>query len=285
MDGTPTQWGAEPIWQALRRKLPGLSVEIVGRVVSTNTALLERARARPDSGPFGRRAADLQPCLLVAEHQTGGRGRQGRPWHAQRGASLTFSLSLPLVRADWSGLSLAVGVAVADALEPQPGAQPRIGLKWPNDLWLVDAAGRGRKLGGILVETLSAGPTRLAVVGVGINIADVEAADASTGVACLGEIDPAATAPRALAAIAEPLVDALIAFDAAGFAPFVERFARRDLLRGCRVASTDPAAPEGVAEGVAADGALLLRTDAGVVALRSGEVSVRPRNSGAEASA
>ena len=71
--------------------MPGLSVEVVHRAVSTNTTLLERARANPDartesgdvqvrrsveSGAFGRRAVDLQPCLLVAEHQSAGRGRQ-----------------------------------------------------------------------------------------------------------------------------------------------------------------------------------------------------------------
>ena len=90
-------------------------------------ARADATTAQPDdrSGPFGRRAGDTQPCLLVAEHQTLGRGRQGRSWLAHAGASLTFSLGLPLAPRDWSGLSLAVGVALADALEaPEPGAQP-----------------------------------------------------------------------------------------------------------------------------------------------------------------
>ena len=83
----------------------------------------------------GRRHGLLAPCLLVAERQTAGRGRHGRPWRSTPGASLTFSLAWPLTRADLSGLSLAVGVALADALDAT--ATPRIGLKWPNDLWLV----------------------------------------------------------------------------------------------------------------------------------------------------
>src|SRR5437867_1513224 len=104
-------WGAEALWEQLAPLLPGLSVEVVHRTSSTNTTLLERARAAPDtrtdspdvlvrrsveSGAFGRRAVDLQPCLLVAEQQTAGRGRQGRPWQSAPGASLTFSLALPL---------------------------------------------------------------------------------------------------------------------------------------------------------------------------------------------
>ncbi|HJV95795.1 MAG TPA: biotin--[acetyl-CoA-carboxylase] ligase, partial [Albitalea sp.] len=122
----PLRWGAEALWEELAPQLPGLSVEVVARIASTNSALLERARivvppsddgdlaqVRPsvESAAFGRRAADLQPCLLVAEHQTHGRGRQGRVWQAAPGASLTFSLGLPLSPKDWSGLSLAVGVA------------------------------------------------------------------------------------------------------------------------------------------------------------------------------
>ncbi|MBC7955984.1 MAG: biotin--[acetyl-CoA-carboxylase] ligase, partial [Cytophagales bacterium] len=81
----PLQWGAESLWQQLEPLLPGLSVEVVARSASTNTALLERARVRVEpatdelvqvrksveSAAFGRRAADVQPCLLVAEHQTG----------------------------------------------------------------------------------------------------------------------------------------------------------------------------------------------------------------------
>ena len=227
---------------------------------------------------FGRRAADQQPCLLVAEHQTGGRGRHGRGWHSQRGASLTFSLSVPMAPRDWSGLSLAAGVAVAEALDA-PAAAPRIGLKWPNDLWLIDAPGHGRKLGGILIETVSAGPSRLAIVGVGVNILPFESRDAATGMACWHELEPAASAPLALARIAGPLVDAMLAFGSAGLAPFAARFAARDLLRGHRVRTTDKDCPEGLAEGISPTGELLVRSGAGLHTLSFGEVSVRPAES------
>jgi BirA family biotin operon repressor/biotin-[acetyl-CoA-carboxylase] ligase len=282
MDAPSTPWGAEQLWLDLRQRLPGVSIEVVAQTASTNTALLERARA-------GRRAVDLHPGLLVAEHQTGGRGRLGRRWHSQPGASLTFSLALPLQRADWSGLSLVVGIALAEALQggpalPSPG--PRIGLKWPNDLWLVEADGSGRKLGGILVETVAAGAQRMAVVGVGLNVAPdgsrpaSEAgglAGVSTGMATLAELEPGVTAPAVLHRVALPLVDALLAFDAEGFEPFVARWNARDLLRGRALRTTEVALPEGVGEGVAPDGALRVRrADGSLAEVRSGEVSVRP---------
>lgn len=291
-------WGAEALWAQLVPLLPGLSVEVVHRTISTNTTLLERARATPDprtdgadalvrrsveSAAFGRRAVDLQPCLLVAEHQTAGRGRQGRPWQSAAGASLTFSLGLPLAAADWSGLSLAVGVALCEALESPGAGDLQLGLKWPNDLWLMDgpvqAAAHGRKLGGVLIETVAAGGApgaqRLAIVGVGLNVAAFDAADTRTGFAALQEIDAAATAPAVLARIALPLVQALQRFEREGFAAFAERFAARDLLRGRAVRTTSLDVPGGIARGVSPQGALLLESAAGIASVSSGEVSVR----------
>ncbi|GAP34471.1 biotin--[acetyl-CoA-carboxylase] ligase [Piscinibacter sakaiensis] len=300
MADTRLHWGAEALWEALEPLLPGLSVEVVASLPSTNTTLIERARAdhadvldteaagvrrSVESSAFGRRSVDWQPCLLVAEEQTAGRGRLGRSWHAEPLASLSFSLALPLAPRDWSGLSLAVGLAIADALEPpQPGAAPRLLLKWPNDLWLRDAAGAdgapGRKLGGILIETVAAGARRLVVVGVGLNVAaprGLRAAEASTGVAALQELDPAARPPQVLARLARPLVEALLRFEREGLAPCLAGYAARDLLRDLPVSTTRADAPEGTARGIADDGSLRLQTPAGELRLHSGEVSVRPR--------
>lgn len=291
MPDHPLRWGAEALWEQLTPDLPGLSVEVVARIASTNTALLERARIvtpaaeegelaqvrkSVESGAFGRRAADLQPCLLVAEHQTHGRGRQGRLWQAAPGASLTFSLALPLAPRDWSGLSLAVGLALAEALDPQPpGGRPRIGLKWPNDLWLVDDKGGGRKLGGILIETVAAGSRRLAVIGIGLNVLPLSASDATTGFACLQELDTTVSAPAVLAQVAKPLVKALQRFEREGFEAFAPAYAARDLLRDRAVHTTHPDVPEGIAVGVSGDGALRVQTPGGLKEVGSGEVSVR----------
>ena len=319
-------WGVQALWQQLVPLLPGLNVEVLRSTASTNSALLERARVMPEdrrdpsdlsdlsdaggaggagdvlvrrsveSAAFGRRAADLQPCLLVAEHQSAGRGRQGRTWKSVPGASLTFSLGLPLALADWSGLSLAVGVALCEALDPpgplgaratqprtDPANAPRLGLKWPNDLWLVNAGGSagagtgaGRKLGGILIETVAAGTQRLAIIGIGLNVLPFAATDTSTGFATLRELDAQATAPAALARIALPLVQALKSFERDGFSAFAARFAARDLLCGRVVRTTRPDVPQGVARGVSAQGALLVEMAGGsTVAVASGEVSVR----------
>ena len=121
-------WASADLQHSLQARLPGVQVQALASVDSTNTRVLQLLRGD------GRL---LQ--LVVAESQTQGRGRNGRVWQSAVGASLTFSLGLPFAPADWSGLSLAVGVALADAIEPlAEGQVPRLQLKWPNDLWLAD---------------------------------------------------------------------------------------------------------------------------------------------------
>jgi BirA family biotin operon repressor/biotin-[acetyl-CoA-carboxylase] ligase len=248
-------WPAEAVWEAVAPLLPGFTVEVLPQLDSTNSELMRRARA-------GR----TEPVLLVAEQQTAGRGRLGRGWDAAAGASLTVSLGLPLAPADWSGLSLAVGVSVAESLHPA------IRLKWPNDLWLQD-----RKLGGILIETASFGAAaamRYAVIGIGINIAPRSVAGVSPPPAALRELEDGATAAGALLAIALPLVRTLQGFEQHGFAAFQARFAARDALRDRAVALSDGTA--GTAHGVTESGSLLVHTAAGMQAISSSEVSVRP---------
>lgn len=288
MSATPAQprldWGAESLWLALEPVLPGLTVEVVAAIGSTNTELLARARRALSGAP----ADAAKPALLVAAQQTAGRGRQGKAWQSAAGASLTFSLALPLALADWSGLSLAVGLALADALDPpQPGQPPRLGLKWPNDLILLDDGGHaphiGRKLGGILIETVQLGPQRLAVLGIGLNIQPLPArSDApalSWGHACVQEWLPGLDAPATLARVLPPLVRAMHAFEAQGFAPLQACFARRDVLAGRDVATTLPGLPTGRADGVDATGTLWLLAGASRHPVASGEVSLKPLGS------
>jgi BirA family biotin operon repressor/biotin-[acetyl-CoA-carboxylase] ligase len=281
--GAHPNWGAEALWQSLVPLLPGLSIEIVERLDSTNSELTERLRraSRVQHDGRGGRSDDLHPQLLVATHQTAGRGRLGRRWHSTPGASLTFSLALPLARADWSGLSLAVGLAVVEALDPEGRL---LGLKWPNDLILRspetgperDLHPLGRKLGGILIESVSVGARRVAVIGIGLNIAHQRMTEADYGASSIEEFWPEATAQDTLTRIAAPLVSTLVSFDADGFAPLAAAYARRDVLRGHVVRTTDPALPEGTAEGVDADGALRIVANGASHRVISGEVSIRP---------
>jgi BirA family biotin operon repressor/biotin-[acetyl-CoA-carboxylase] ligase len=251
------RWPAEAIWEAVAPQLAGFTVEVLPSIDSTNSELMRRARN-----------GQTEPVLLVAQEQTAGRGRLGRGWSSAAGQSLTFSLGLALAPADWSGLSLAVGVSVAESLHP------RIGIKWPNDLWVGD-----RKLAGILIETASFGEasaSRYAVIGVGINVAPRAAEGLSTPPAALQELDPALDAPGALQRLGAPRVATLQAFETFGFAPFQARFNVRDVLRDRPVTLSDGSS--GTAHGVSETGALLVHTAAGMQAVTSAEVSVRPAN-------
>ena len=307
---SPIRWPAEAIWEAVSPLLPGFTVEVLPTIDSTNTELMRRARN-----------GQCEPTLLVAEQQTAGRGRLGRVWQsgvevssagppqaakaplggsaareaASVGAlpSLMMSLGLPLAPQDWSGLSLAVGVSVAESLQPvlpPLGANEpaRVGLKWPNDLWLGGAAG-DRKLGGILVETASfvapqaaqavapqtnTSTARYVVVGIGINVLPRSPEGMSMPPGSLQEVEPGLDAPTALQRIVPPLVAMLQSFAGYGFAPMQPRFAARDVLQGRAVTLSD--GHTGTAHGVGDDGALLVHTAGGMQAITSSEISVRP---------
>ena len=295
----PIHWPLEAIWEAVAPGLPGFTAEVVSSVDSSNTELMRRVKGYPASSANSPTAEPRsEPTLLVAEQQTAGRGRLGRSWLSQRGDSLTFSLGLPLRPADWSGLSLAVGISLADSLEPD-STDVRIGLKWPNDLWLAgekvkQGAQNYSKLAGVLVETASWEGLRYVVIGVGINIrmlelsapATLDNASAPPDLthtytpmppiplghlqALLSGMDAAQTLLR----VVPPLVQAVQAFEQSGFAPFQARFARRDVLSGRAVALSDGTV--GTACGVGENGALLVHTLAGMKEVTSSEVSVRP---------
>ena len=258
------RWPIEGLRGALRPLLPEIVVQCVGRIDSSNAELMRRARS-----------GDPRPTLLVAETQTAGRGRQGRRWHdngpldgQDLPATLMFSLSRPIEPVDWSGLSLAVGVALAEALHPG------IRLKWPNDLWWEE-----RKLAGILVETAHVHGRRHVVVGVGINIREPLGGDFSTPPAWVDECLPGADAAGVLMRVAAPMAGALAMFEARGFAAFAAGFAARDGLRGRAIVLSDGAS--GTAAGVDDVGGLLVHTSSGMKTVISQEVSVRPGASGA----
>jgi BirA family biotin operon repressor/biotin-[acetyl-CoA-carboxylase] ligase len=283
---TPIRWPLEAIWEAVAPGLPGFTAEVLPSIDSSNTELMRRFRGSPTAEPRP------EPTLLVAEQQTAGRGRLGRSWLSQRGDSLTFSLGLPLQPADWSGLSLVAGISLAESLEPDSsaGATPRIGLKWPNDLWLAGNEGKQdepaySKLAGILVETASWEGLRYVVMGVGINIralslpvanaaSNAQAASAPMPPGHLQALLPGLDAAQTLLRVLPPLVQAVQAFEQFGFAPFQARFARRDVLAGRAVALSDGTV--GTACGVGENGALLVHTPAGMKEITSSEVSVRP---------
>lgn len=241
---------------------------------STNAELLRR----PMPGP--------QAEVLLAERQTGGRGRRGRIWQSPLAAHITLSLQRGFDGglARLGGLSLVAGITAVEAVRGLGFAG--VGLKWPNDL-VVDDGAILRKLGGVLVEGGGehAGPVR-AVLGIGVNVRMPVAAAAAieqpwTDLATLADGAPPARNAVAAALIAAWL-PALAIFDRDGLAPFLPRLAAVDVLRGRTVTVHTGREPViGVVTGVAADGGLALRDVSGAARVfHAGEVSVRAGGGG-----
>lgn len=263
--------------QALLGAVSGrFDVDALAECESTSSVLLERAAHGAPAG-----------SVLVADRQSAGRGRRGRNWLSSPEASLTFSL---LWRFDGSverlaGLSLAVGVAVARALEAC-GAEG-IALKWPNDI-LFSAAGSDAKLGGILVELQVERQAdrrgMLAVIGIGLNL---QLPAASTGseafvypVAALAQALPQLPDRHdLLAQLLIELAAVLDVFSHAGFA------ALRGDWQACHAWQDRPVRllrdgaleKEGICRGADADGALLIETASGIERCLSGDLSLRAR--------
>ena len=242
------------------------TVEVAWQVESTNSSLMRRAQLPQAS-----------PTALLAEIQTGGRGRRGRVWRSNFGGSLTLSLlwHFQYGMSTLSGLSLVTGIATIQALADLGIGE--IGLKWPNDL----TAG-GRKLAGILIELggEAQGPCH-AVIGIGINLQldpatasgiEQDWTDIATWAPTLTPIDRNELAT----ALLSRLVESLERFEIEGFAAFSDEQARYDALRGRPVRVSTPLGERhGVACGVDARGALRVRDDKGEFLVESGEGSVR----------
>lgn len=241
------------------------SIECHSALASTSDRALELA---------GREVLDT-PLLVLAEVQTGGRGRGTNRWWAGPGA-LTFSLVLEAERIRvpperWPKLALTAGLAVSDAIsEFVPGAA--IGLKWPNDVYL-----RGKKISGILVEVPSSRSGRV-VLGIGINVNNsLSAAPPELRAGATSLIDEAERRfdlTDVLAAILGRL-DREFASLAAADVDLSERWRASCLLEGQPLAVTTGAERvEGVCTGVDRDGALLVSTTAGLRRIYSGTVTL-----------
>lgn len=237
------------------------ALDVAWSVDSTNSELLRRP---PRPGVE----------VLLAERQSAGRGRLGRRWVSPLGGQVCLSLRRGFDGglARLGGLSLVAGIAVAEALRGM--GYPTVGLKWPNDL-LVD----GRKLAGLLVEGGGehGGPVH-AVIGIGINIdlgPDQDLVDQPwTDLARLGRGRPSRN--QVASAVLDALLPALELFDRDGLPAFQERYAMLDVLAGHPVRVLDSRGDfEGIALGLAPDGALRVAAGDGERRVHAGEVSVR----------
>jgi BirA family transcriptional regulator, biotin operon repressor / biotin---[acetyl-CoA-carboxylase] ligase len=237
--------------------LLGLPLTLQSSTTSTND---DAKRAAREGAPHG--------ACWVAEAQSAGRGRQGRTWIGAPGRSLMFSVLLRTPGAALERLSLlalVAGLAVRDAVAKATG-RTDIGLKWPNDVVVG-----GRKVAGILVESMVQGrQVEAVVVGIGVNVLSTELptelADIATSVTLLRTDQGSPVASLR----ADLLVDVLAGLEAEadhvlarGLGRIHARLREADALQGKRVAQGP--GQEGVAEGIDLDGRLCVRDDAGIL--------------------
>jgi BirA family biotin operon repressor/biotin-[acetyl-CoA-carboxylase] ligase len=202
--------------------------------------------------------------VVVAGEQTSGRGSRGRPWQSGPGGLWLSALYRPRTPAGVELLSLRVGLAVAEAIEGVTGLL--VAIKWPNDLMLDD-----RKLGGILCEARWQGEDPAWIVaGVGLNLTNALPADLTCGAIRLADRRPGIGPDELEPAITRRLRK-LEASRTRLESQELGVLRARDWLHGRRLQS--PAA--GHAEGIAEDGALLVRGSTGALArVRAGTVEL-----------
>jgi BirA family biotin operon repressor/biotin-[acetyl-CoA-carboxylase] ligase len=222
-----------------------------------------------------RRSAtsDLGPCWLTARTQTAGRGRLGRDWDSPTGnlfATALFEFPKPLTEA--ALVCFSAGLAVMDAAEALGVAANALRLKWPNDVLAGDA-----KLAGILIETGQSGGLLWMAAGFGINVATApRRRDRPT--ASLSELQggQGRTAGQVLAALDIAFRARLSSLLSAGFSETRADWLKHAAHMGRRV-ELNPVSGriEGVMEGLAEDGALILRlADGSTTHVRAGEISL-----------
>ncbi|BDX33864.1 biotin--[acetyl-CoA-carboxylase] ligase [Mycobacterium antarcticum] len=244
------------------------TLDVVPETGSTNADLIARSAA----------GEDISWAVLIAEHQTAGRGRNGRSWSAVPRAQITMSVGVPaasLPPAAWGWVPLITGLAVVDAVAAVTGI--RAGLKWPND---VLAGPDGRKLAGILAEVAT--PSSAIVVGVGLNVSlrrDELPEPAATSLSELGAADPdRAALIGALLAQLRRRVDGLLAGGGAD-AELAADYVANSLTISSRVRASLPGDRQvvGDARGIDDQGRLRIDTGTDVVVVSAGDiVHLRP---------
>ncbi len=231
------------------------------RIASTNLEAMQAAAAGAPEG-----------SVFVAEEQTAGRGRGGHAWHSERSSGIYCSVVLqPAVApADVLMLSLAVGLAVRDAVQQVTGLPAD--LRWPNDLLL-----NGKKFCGILIE-MNAEVTRVryVVVGIGMNVNQESFPPSIEALATSLRMETGRAWSRV------ELAAALLKSLDREYRRLQDSRARDDLrrhfeqaspsARGCRVRVEEDGGYEGVTEGLDERGFLRVRTESGTRTVLSGGV-------------
>jgi BirA family biotin operon repressor/biotin-[acetyl-CoA-carboxylase] ligase len=241
-------------------------LDVVDETASTNADLLARAAS----------GEDIDKAVLVAEHQTAGRGRHGRQWSTPARSGLALSVGVGVADIPthaWGWLPLAAGVAVVDAVAASAGVAA--GLKWPNDV-LVGPVESPGKLAGILAEV--AAPKPAVVVGVGLNVtmtADEAPDPVAVSLAMLGA--PVTDRNVLLAAVLRQLAARIESWRAAGGADAAlaadYRAHSRTLGRRVRASLPGDRTVEGIADDIDELGRLRIETGHEMVTVSAGDIT------------
>lgn len=255
----------EKTLQAALQDLPLGGLRYFERIGSTNDlALAWAAEGAPDL------------CLIVADEQTTGRGRSGRSWYTPPGAALAFSLILRPEGKEETLLSLYTGLgalAVVHALRERHALHAQI--KWPNDLLL-----QGRKFAGVLVEAVWLGEQiESLIIGIGVNVY-------AQATPPPHQVDFPATSieevlhrrPNRIQLLHDILAALLDWRPRIGEPAFIKAWENALAYRGEQVhVQQGPTALSGHLLGLAADGALQLRSSQGEpITVHFGDVHLRP---------
>ncbi len=265
----PIQWlNRQAIWQAIPHQTQTLitEFEVQAQVSSTNDVVAQQLKQKQQSG-----------VVCLAEMQQAGRGRRGRTWVSPPAGTFYGSLGwiYPQGFQVLEGLSLAVGVAVIEALA-SCGVEG-LSLKWPNDiLW------QGKKLAGVLIEmSAEVDGACYVVVGVGVNLALPQSSKVhitQQAVDVKEIIGRFVDRQQITVALISHIVSLLADYAQQGFGAWRSKWQTYDALYGQNVHILGFAEPmEGVAQGIDATGALLLQTPTDLHSISGGEVSVRKK--------
>lgn len=257
------------VLQAIGAQRAFVNFVLLDEVGSTNTYLMQQSA----------QGAPHMTCV-AAHMQTQGKGRRGRTWVSQLGASLTFSLlwRFQCGASALSGLSLAVGMALIRTFHAFGLSQAK--LKWPNDVLVFDGE-QGKKLAGILIELQGdmEGPSA-AVIGIGINLnlpADVLHSIDQPAIDVASISMQAINHSALLGVLLQHLLAVLSAFEQQGFVGVREEWLSQHAYQQQPVRMLMPNGSEthGVVKDVAEDGILLVETALGVQRFSAGEISLR----------
>lgn len=213
--------------------------------------------------------------VVVAEHQTAGRGRRGKNWHSPLTQNIYCSIGVnKMIQAEYLGLiSLQVGVCIAEVLHRR--GFTAVSLKWPNDILL-----RGKKLGGVLIETrVNASNDFFLVIGIGLNIRLDDSALTSIDqpAISLAEVsDDAVDRQHLLCELISEVIKSTMALEIKSNGNLLEQFSHFDNFRGKHVqVKTQNEIISGIYQGIQSTGHLQIKTEHGIQTFSAAEISLR----------